>query len=159
MVHILRSERPRQHIFYSLKIRRCGMSSNETTVHPSHNVLRVNHYRSKYDLQHGACGSPRTKSYKGHDNTTFQLVRDMFGCWIKSLLFQQTLTNNLQTTTQSQLPSCRQIPVACADIFINVVLVMCLPLCKSNLLLSIEWLSWICNTVNDYQLKHSIKAE
>ena len=35
----------------NIKIRRCGMSANETTLHPSHNVVKVSNYRLQYDLQ------------------------------------------------------------------------------------------------------------
>ena len=40
----------------NIDIGRCGMSANETTLHPSHQIvnLKVNYYRWKYGLQHKA---------------------------------------------------------------------------------------------------------
>ena len=37
-----------------LDIGRCGVSANETILHPNNNLKKVNHYMSMYDLQHGA---------------------------------------------------------------------------------------------------------
>ena len=33
-----------------INIGRCGVSANETTLHPNNNFKKVNHYRSKYGL-------------------------------------------------------------------------------------------------------------
>ena len=52
------------------------MSANETTLHPSHNVLKVNNYRSKYGHQHGALAhteqqaikAPAKKTILNHSN-------------------------------------------------------------------------------------------
>lgn len=33
--------------------KKCSMVANETTIHPSRNILKVTNYRSKYGLQHG----------------------------------------------------------------------------------------------------------
>ena len=45
-------------------MRRCGMSANETTLHPSRN-LKVNHYRSKCSLQLRALAQPEQQARNG----------------------------------------------------------------------------------------------
>lgn len=39
---------------YYKDIKRCGMGANESTLHPSTNLKKENHYRSKDGLQHGS---------------------------------------------------------------------------------------------------------
>ena len=41
------------------------MSVNETTHHPSHNLYKVNHYRSKNSFQHGALAHTEHQAIKG----------------------------------------------------------------------------------------------
>ena len=48
-----------------IDIGRCGVSANETTLHPNNNFKKVNHYRSMYGLQHGALAHTEQQAIKG----------------------------------------------------------------------------------------------
>ena len=41
------------------------MSANETTLHASHNLKKVNHYRPKYGRQHEALAHTEQQAIKG----------------------------------------------------------------------------------------------
>ena len=45
-------------------IRKCGMSAGDTTLHPSHNVWKVNYYMSKYTLQQGSLAHTEQQAIK-----------------------------------------------------------------------------------------------
>ena len=47
------------------RYRRCGVSANETTLHPNNNLKKVNHYRSVYGLQHAALAYTEQLPIKG----------------------------------------------------------------------------------------------
>ena len=51
-------------IFYINNKRR--YDGNETTLHLSHNVWKVNNYKSKYGLKHRALGHTEQQAIKGH---------------------------------------------------------------------------------------------
>ena len=59
-------------IVITIEIRRCGMSANETTLHPSHNALEVNinHTSSKYGTQPGVLAHIEHQAIKGHTMTS-----------------------------------------------------------------------------------------
>ena len=48
-----------------IDIGRCGVSANETTLHPNNNLKKLNHYRSMYGLQHGALAHTKQQAIKG----------------------------------------------------------------------------------------------
>ena len=48
-----------------IDIGRCGVSANETTLHPNNNLKKVNHYRLMYGLQHGALAHTEQQAIKG----------------------------------------------------------------------------------------------
>ena len=56
--------RTQQHLT-DIDIGRCGVSANETTLHPNNNFKKVNHYRSMYGLQHGALVHTEQQAIKG----------------------------------------------------------------------------------------------
>ena len=51
--------------YVNIDIGRCGVSANETTLHPNNNLKKVNHYRSMYGLQHGALVHTEQQAIKG----------------------------------------------------------------------------------------------
>lgn len=53
--------------------KKCSMVANETTIHPSRNILKVTNYRSKYGLQHGGIYSHRT--FKGPKITSVKQLK------------------------------------------------------------------------------------
>ena len=55
MIYVLSESKIIQYTYVIIR-RRC-MSANKTTLHPSQNVYKRNHCRSKYGLQHGALPS------------------------------------------------------------------------------------------------------
>ena len=48
-----------------IDIGRCGVSANETTLHPNKFFKKVNHYRSMYCLQNGAFAHTEQQAIKG----------------------------------------------------------------------------------------------
>ena len=48
-----------------IDIGRCGVSANETTLHPNNNFKKVNHYRSMYGFQHGVFAHTEQQAIKG----------------------------------------------------------------------------------------------
>ena len=51
-----------------IDIGRCGVSANETTLHPNNNLRKVNHYRSMYGLQHRALAHIEKQANKRPQN-------------------------------------------------------------------------------------------
>ena len=75
------------------------MVANETTIHPSRNILKVTNYRSKYGLQHGGIYSHRT--FKGPKITSVKQLKQNTK---RSSLYKkrETVMNPHQHTTTTE---------------------------------------------------------
>ena len=59
----------------SIDIGRCGVSANETTLHPNNKFIKVNHYRSMYGFQHRALTHIEQKAIKGPKITSVKPLK------------------------------------------------------------------------------------
>ena len=85
-----------------LDIGRCGVSANETTLHPNNNFKKVNHNRSMYGLQHGALAHTEQQSIKGPEITSvkpFKREKQRSNLYIKKRETRNTYEPFQQTTT------------------------------------------------------------
>ena len=93
-------------MFLYIDGRRRGMRANETTLHP---FIKVNHYRSKYGLQHGAFTHNEQHAIKGPTSVNPFKRENQRSNLYKKQETRNTYKPHKKTTTKHQSPYLGQV--------------------------------------------------